>query len=121
VDVERIKPINNLEDLAHQFCSAPEAKELLSLPEAPRMAAFYHLWTRKEACVKATGDGLSSRLKEIKITFLPDEPARLLEFNASEYPSASCDLMNLQPAAGYAAALAITAQPWNVYCWQWTG
>ncbi|MGN9910040.1 4'-phosphopantetheinyl transferase family protein [Phytohabitans sp. LJ34] len=46
-------------------CSAGERAWLASLPEPRRRRAFARLWTRKEACVKAGGTGINTRLNGI--------------------------------------------------------
>lgn len=51
VDVEEIRPMPDREQIAARFFSAQEAAE---------PGAFFRLWTRKEAYIKALGEGLSS-------------------------------------------------------------
>jgi 4'-phosphopantetheinyl transferase len=86
IDIERIRPVPGLQNIADRFFSRREAAELLSLPENHRDQAFFQCWTRKEAYIKATGEGLSAPLDR------PQAPDWKL-----------CDL---QLTPGYAAALA---------------
>ena len=72
VDVEAPRPIRDLVDLAATVFSADELDELLTLPEADRMLAFYRGWARKEAFVKAIGGGLSVPLKQFAVSLAPD-------------------------------------------------
>jgi 4'-phosphopantetheinyl transferase len=58
VDIERINRRVDLLELAARFFPAEEHEYLLAIPNAERDRAFYRMWTWKEACVKATGDGL---------------------------------------------------------------
>ena len=58
VDVEAIRPMPDLEDIAKFFFASGERDDLLSLPPDERIPAFFHCWTRKEAFVKAVGSGL---------------------------------------------------------------
>ena len=60
IDVERLRPLADAEDIAERFFSARESMQLKTLPKASKLAAFFKLWTRKEAWLKATGAGLPS-------------------------------------------------------------
>jgi 4'-phosphopantetheinyl transferase len=121
VDVERTKWIENTEDLVSRFFSPSEAADFHALPDARRMNAFFNLWTRKEACLKATGDGLSGQLQEMRVSFLPGEPARVLSTPLdTPHPAGAWTLHELKPAPGYIAALAMTEQPLKLSCWHWT-
>lgn len=59
VDIERIRPVPELEDIARVHFSPDEASELLSIPEEKRLEWFYRCWTKREARLKAIGVGLS--------------------------------------------------------------
>jgi 4'-phosphopantetheinyl transferase len=86
IDLERVRPVSHMVDIAARFFSAIEYLELMSLPPAERDAAFFRCWTRKEACVKVTGEGLSG---------LHDVPRGCVQ--------------DLSLAPGYAAALAASS------------
>jgi 4'-phosphopantetheinyl transferase len=58
VDIEVVRPVSRLEDLARRTFAPEETSELLDLPETERQEAFFRVWTRKEAFIKAVGDGL---------------------------------------------------------------
>jgi 4'-phosphopantetheinyl transferase len=71
VDVERVRELDDLEVMAaHLFCPA-EISELLSLSPENREEAFFRCWTRKEAYIKALGEGLSIPLDRVRVTLLP--------------------------------------------------
>jgi len=60
VDVERLRPIDDAVDLARTHFSACEMATVERTPPGPaRDRTFLQGWTRKEACVKAIGTGLS--------------------------------------------------------------
>jgi 4'-phosphopantetheinyl transferase len=67
---------------------------------------FFVYWTRKESAVKATGDGLSVALPEVRVT-RPDQPAGLLSYPAR--PGLVATMRDLHAGAGYAAALTVLA------------
>jgi 4'-phosphopantetheinyl transferase len=95
VDLEVPRPGVEFEELLRRFFSAEEFAEWQSLPTALRTAGFYHLWTRKEAVVKAVGRGLSLPLASFQVTFDPRGACRVV-VAPPETPSAwdwtLCDL-----------------------------
>jgi 4'-phosphopantetheinyl transferase len=77
VDIERIRPLA-AEGIPERFFSPAEVAALRSLPRDLQPRAFFNCWTRKEAYVKASGEGLSIPLNSFDVTLLPGEPARFL-------------------------------------------
>ncbi len=59
VDIEAPREMDDLMALAERNFTASECRELRAVPEAGRLRAFLRCWTRKEACLKAVGSGLS--------------------------------------------------------------
>jgi 4'-phosphopantetheinyl transferase len=59
LDVERLRPLDDLEELAHAVCSQRELSRLRAIESPDRATEFLRLWTCKEAYVKATGEGLA--------------------------------------------------------------
>lgn len=57
VDVERVRPLDALPQMMQIACSPAERQALLALPQSRRLRAFFFTWTRKEALMKAHGDG----------------------------------------------------------------
>ena len=88
VDVEQLDRTVAYDRLAQKFFSARELAELQRIPVASRKFAFLSCWTRKEAVVKATGDGLRTPLCEVEVTVAPDAQPRLLRIpngNAADW------------------------------------
>ncbi len=78
VDIERVRDDFGGLEIAERFFSPAEIASLRSLPPQARPRAFFRCWTRKEAFIKAIGEGLSYPLHQFEVTLKPDEPARLL-------------------------------------------
>ncbi len=78
VDVERIHPLKDEALLAGRIFSPREQAEWRSLPEAQQRTAFFNGWTRKEAWLKATGEGLIDDLAAIEVTLAPGKEAAWL-------------------------------------------
>ena len=121
IDIERVRPIDGVDALVDRFSSERTIIGWRTLPFNQRSRAFFKLWTRKEACLKAAGLGLAGPVEEIEVTFLPDEPVRVLKLAGILQAGASCTLKNLSPAEDYIAAIAVVAQNINLSCWQWPG
>jgi 4'-phosphopantetheinyl transferase len=58
IDIERIRPIANVDALSRRFFHKSEAVYLDSLPGNQREMEFLKFWTVKEACLKAIGTGV---------------------------------------------------------------
>ncbi|HMJ25431.1 MAG TPA: 4'-phosphopantetheinyl transferase superfamily protein, partial [Pyrinomonadaceae bacterium] len=78
IDVELVRPDLDLFEIAEVSFSDSELSTLRSLPENLQAEGFYNCWTRKEAFVKAVGEGLSFPLKQFDVSLTPGQPARLL-------------------------------------------
>lgn len=106
VDLERIRPLPDIPDIAERLFCAGEAAELMSLSAEQRELAFFLCWTRKEAYIKATGDGLSAPLDTFHVTLQPGKPARFVHI-AHDVIAANCWMLHdLRFARDYAGALA---------------
>lgn len=121
IDVEKIRPLPDAEQIAHRFFSQHENQVFKNVPPAQRSAAFFNCWTRKEAYIKAIGEGLSCPLDVFDVTLTPGEPARLLRIRGSEQAAAAWFLHAFDPRPGFTAALAVTGQNWQLSFWQWPG
>jgi 4'-phosphopantetheinyl transferase len=119
IDVERIRPCEDTETIAASHFSIREASGLRKLPVARRLKAFYRLWTRKEAWLKATGDGISESLSQVEVSFLEDEQARLLSLFGSSETVQDWTLCELLPAPGFLGAMAAPAPDVPLNCWHW--
>jgi len=111
VDVEQIRPMPDMQNIADRFFCAEEAAELMSLPPSEREPAFFRCWTRKEAYIKAIGEGLSAPLDQFRVTFQPNEPARFVHVAHDRNAAQAWTLHDLRLAPDYAAALAYRDRP----------
>ena len=124
VDLEWVRPLADAQPIAEAFFSARERAALLELAPHQRQQAFYACWTRKEAYLKARGDGLAVPLDQFDVSLAPDEPARLLGVQGDRRERTRWSLRELTPAAGTVAALAVrvpaaSGRRWALQCWQW--
>lgn len=119
IDVERRRPIDDAESIADRFFSTHESRQLKSLPAQKKQDGFFNLWTRKEAWLKAAGEGLGEMLNQIEVSLHPDEPARLLSIFNDPKAAAGWSLRELAPAYDFVGALAIPATDFQMHCWSW--
>lgn len=110
VDVERIRQMPHADQLVARFFSTRENTSFQALPDDQKSVAFFNLWTRKEAWLKATGEGLAHELRRVNVSFRPDEPARLVGVDGDPSAVANWRLHHLAPEPGFTGALATTAQ-----------
>src|SRR6185503_1727872 len=77
VDVERHRPGVETLEIAARFFTPRELGALRALDADGRVAGFFLCWTRKEAYVKARGEGLTVPLDAFDVSCTPGEPARI--------------------------------------------
>jgi 4'-phosphopantetheinyl transferase len=111
IDLEQVHPLDHAPEIASRFFCAEESAEILSLPPGEREAAFFRCWTRKEAYLKAIGDGLSAPLDQFRVTVQPNQPARFLHIGHDPQAAEAWTLDDLSLAPNYAAALAYRDRP----------
>jgi 4'-phosphopantetheinyl transferase len=119
VDVEHIRPDVAGEKIAERFFSLREATTLRELPAEVRQEAFYTCWTRKEAYLKAIGEGITLRLDQFEVSLTPGEPAALLSIHGDPKGASHWSLKALDTGPGYVGALAVKGHGWNLRCWKW--
>ncbi|HEX7239289.1 MAG TPA: 4'-phosphopantetheinyl transferase superfamily protein [Longimicrobiaceae bacterium] len=119
VDVELVHAIKDADAVAERFFSAAENEVFRSLPADARTDAFFNCWTRKEAYIKAVGEGLSFPLHVFDVSLRPGEPALLLG-SRDPRQAERWSLHGLpDPAPGYRAALVVEGAGCEAACWRW--
>jgi 4'-phosphopantetheinyl transferase len=121
VDIELVRAPKDAEAVAERFFSPRESTGLKALPVDQRPPAFFNLWTRKEACVKATGEGVARAIQQVEVSFLPGEPARVISFRGDANEGRQWRLWSLDPAPGYIGALAAAVGDVGVALYSWEG
>ena len=116
VDVELVRADVPVLEIAETSFSEAELATLRSLPESLRAAGFYNCWTRKEAYVKARGEGLSFPLKQFDVSLTPGDPAKLLHVGDDDNEVDRWTLQEIPVSENYVAALAVEGSNLNVMC-----
>ena len=107
VDVERVRPRRSLALLARRFFSPAEQRAVAAAPDPTE--AFYRVWARKEAIIKADGRGVALGLDRFDVSADEPRPALLHARwdGAAEDEAAHWSLFALDAGADYAAAAAV--------------
>jgi 4'-phosphopantetheinyl transferase len=117
VDIEFLKPMTDLEEIAERFFSPSERETLRGLPPERKKEGFFNCWTRKEAYLKAVGEGLAAPLDSFDVTLAPGEPPRMLTLEGDAERAAPWFFHHLHPADEYIGAVAIAGGEWQVNTW----
>ncbi len=106
VDIEYVKPVPSLKNILPHCFSAREAEMLLNLPPELQVEAFYTGWTRKEAVLKATGEGIGRGMAHLEVLVNFSHEKESLKIPPESEGLPNWLLRSVQPAAGYVAAIA---------------
>jgi len=101
LDIERAKLLTDRITLARRFFSPAEYDQIERFPEPDRQAAFYRCWTRKEAYLKATGEGLSRGLATFTVSCGEEQVSEIDDCGSGQRWFAT----SFTPAPGYTGAI----------------
>ena len=121
VDIEFIRPEFASEEIAERFFSQTEVSALRALAAEMQSEAFFNCWTRKEAYVKALGEGMSMPLDQFNVSLAPGSAAALLGNLRDAREVLRWSLQELFPGPGYTAAVAVEGHGWELKCWERSG
>jgi 4'-phosphopantetheinyl transferase len=109
IDVEAIRPDVATEAIAERFFTPRETAELRALPMELQAQGFFNCWTRKEAYIKARGQGLQIPLDSFDVALRPGAPAQFVQGVDSRW-----NLFAFSPGPNYVAALVFDGAPCEV-------
>ena len=104
IDLEAIQHHVDLLELAERIFSPADLEKFQALPSREKLAAFYRAWTRKEAYLKARGEGIADGLQQISVSLGPEETLSIEDTRTRV--GEHWRLLTLPVPATYAAALA---------------
>ena len=105
IDTEKIQPQFAGEGIAERYFSAAEQRDLRDLPRELRDTAFFLCWTRKEAYIKAHGDGLQIALDSFDVSLKPGEPETLRSVDSGRW-----SMRSFAPAPEFVAAIIVEGE-----------
>jgi 4'-phosphopantetheinyl transferase len=121
VDVEQVRRESDLEAIARRFFSVNEQMQLTALAPEERIEAFFRCWTRKEAYIKAIGDGLALPLSQFDVSLAASKGSALL---ATRPDASEVRLWHLREVPGgpdFIAALCVRGEDWKLNDWSGGG
>lgn len=110
VDVEKVRRQTDTRQLAERFFSVREREDLRNLSGEELHAAFFRCWTRKEAYIKAKGEGLSLPLHQFDVSIAPNPTQALLATRPDPAEAARWTIRDVATLPCYAAALAVAEE-----------
>jgi 4'-phosphopantetheinyl transferase len=116
IDAEEVVPSRIDDLLAERVLTARELHLWRSAPGDQRARLFFQVWTHKEACVKATGKGLSCDPLSLEVLFSHDDGRPHLACEIREQAD-RFSLCELEAGSDHAACLAVAGAPWTIRTW----
>jgi 4'-phosphopantetheinyl transferase len=113
IDLERERDIAEMPQLVSRNFSSQESAAWRSLPPGERKAAFFNCWVRKEAFIKAIGEGLSYPLQEFDVSLIPGDTPELLSVSGDANLANEWSLLAIEAAGGFAAAAVVQGSDWE--------
>ena len=117
VDVEQVRQDSDLQAIARRVFSMHEQNQLAALPAEKRIDAFFRCWTRKEAYIKATGDGLSLPLNQFDVSLEVGEANALVATRPDSSEAGHWLLREVPAGSGYMAAVCVRGKSWKLKNW----
>lgn len=118
IDIELMRPDFSGIEIAEHYFSKNEVDIFRHLPENLRPEAFFTCWTRKEAYIKAIGEGLSCPLDTFDVAFAPGEEPKLIANRTKPDEVSRWSMYDFAAGEGYKAALCAEGSDLRVSCWQ---
>ena len=111
IDVEAIRVIPDADDIAARFFSRRENEAYLALDPCDKPLGFFNCWTRKEAFIKALGDGIYYPLDRFDVSLTPGEPANILRVESTPGEDCEWTLHSFVPEPGFIGAVVVQKFP----------
>lgn len=119
VDLELVRTLDDMDSIAKRFFSEEEYAVYRTLSSDEKSLGFFNCWTRKEAYIKAIGEGLSHSLTDFVVSIRPGQPAKLLHTQNHSKPPQDWSMTTLTPAFSYVGAIVVEGQKPQFSCWHW--
>ena len=107
LDIEFKSKDIEVEQIASKFFSSKEIEILNKVPKEDRINTFYRCWTRKEAFIKAIGQGLTYPLDTFQVSLENDHYAELIQIETDLEEHLNWRMFSFCPSKGYIGAVAI--------------
>jgi len=120
IDIESIRDDVSVGQVAQQFFSQNEIRSLEKIDINKRSELFFQYWTRKEAFLKATGEGISFPMDQCDVSLISGGVWSPVIVQDNNRKISSLNVQDLFPGNGYAAAIAVEGGDCNISCWHFS-
>jgi len=117
VDVERIRRDLDVDSIARRYFSLHEQRDLATFNSEERYETFFRCWTRKEAYIKAKGEGLSLPLDQFDVSLAKGDTNALISTRPDGSEAARWSLRDVSAGPGYVGALCVAGYEWRLRGW----
>lgn len=114
VDVELVRSIPDMNRMVELYFTESEINWYTALTEPEKAPAFFSAWTRKEAFLKAIGEGLQYPPEQVEVSMDPEAVTPSLNLLGNSQDDVRYSLLSFQPTEGYLAALAVEGKDWSI-------
>lgn len=114
IDIEYKRELPDALQIAKRFFSEEEVKELSEISDGDIRTAFFNCWTRKEAFIKAVGEGLSYPLKDFSVTLKPGDKPEVKWIKDKTEEVKKWKIFNIDTEDNYVSSLAVKAEDMKV-------
>jgi 4'-phosphopantetheinyl transferase len=117
IDIEAVTRTVDYMGVGQRWFSALESRTLQSLPEQERIDAFFRAWCRKEAYIKARGEGMAHPLQRFSVA-LDKHESRLVEHLDDSGETSRWTFIDIDVAENYRATVVAETADWQVGCYR---
>ena len=104
VDIEQVRDLPNIEDMARKVFSPAERRAFSSLAADAKEKFFFRCWVRKEAVLKARGIGISDELDRFSVSRRDGRDNEVLIFHESRGRATRWFLQDIEATPGHEGA-----------------
>ncbi|MDN3658648.1 4'-phosphopantetheinyl transferase superfamily protein [Ferruginibacter paludis] len=120
IDIERIRCDVAVGQIANSFFSSNEIISLERIDDDQRSGVFFQYWTRKEAILKAVGEGVLARMQQFDVSLISERVLLPHVLAGDKRESSDWHVQDLCPGRGYVAAIAVEGSDCDLSCWQYS-
>ena len=121
IDLEFVRQLPEAQHIVERFFSPQEQASFSALSPDEQLETFFRYWTRKEACLKAVGDGFALDPSQVHVSVSRGRPVASFSVSGDPGEASRWYLHDLVPGSGYTAALAVQEKNLRLSRWEWTG
>lgn len=116
IDMERIRADLAVDQMIRRFFAPAEIRLLEQMEENTRLEAFFQYWTRKEAVLKALGEGVSFPMEQCDVSSIGGAVFLQIALGNQSADPRVWQVQDLMLEAGYASAIAVEGGVGSLSC-----